>query len=185
MLAQKLLAARPAQLYKFRTSIDRLILCTYQSCNVTQNSVSHIKTRACLSPGSIKAVYKTGKLFFFLKYENQKSTRMVRLNVGKSHAAISCPGVPMWSRDYTSKMADDEEETAGKITSTPYGPRVIELTKGQNGFGFNVRGQVSEGGQLKSINGELYAPLQHVSAVLEDGPAHASGLRIGDRILEV
>lgn len=92
---------------------------------------------------------------------------------------------PMWSRDYASTMADDEEEASDNFRSTAYGPRVIELNKGPNGFGFNVRGQVSEGGQLKSINGELYAPLQHVSAVLENGPAHVGGLRIGDRILEV
>lgn len=92
----------------------------------------------------------------------------------------------MWSRDYSSNMADDEEEVSeNSVRSSPYGPRVIELTKGPNGFGFNVRGQVSEGGQLKSINGELYAPLQHVSAVLENGPAHVGGLLIGDRILEV
>ncbi|EDO47744.1 predicted protein, partial [Nematostella vectensis] len=64
-------------------------------------------------------------------------------------------------------------------------PRLIELKKGPNGFGFNVRGQVSEGGQLRSINGELYAPLQHVSAVLENGPAHRGGVIVGDRILEV
>ena len=82
-----------------------------------------------------------------------------------------------------SNMADDEEADARQ--ADPYGPRLIELFRGQNGFGFNVRGQVSEGGQLKSINGELYAPLQHVSAVLESGPAHNGGVRIGDRILEV
>ncbi|KAH8345298.1 hypothetical protein KR067_007592, partial [Drosophila pandora] len=50
---------------------------------------------------------------------------------------------------------------------------------------FNVRGQVSEGGQLRSINGELYAPLQHVSAVLENGAAEKAGIKKGDRILEV
>ena len=44
------------------------------------------------------------------------------------------------------------------------------------GFGFNVRGQVNEGGTLRSINGELYAPLQHVSAVLEQGAAEQAGL---------
>lgn len=54
-----------------------------------------------------------------------------------------------------------------------------------SGFGFNVRGQVSEGGTLKSINGELYAPLQHVSAVLEGGAAQTAGVYKGDRILEV
>ena len=65
------------------------------------------------------------------------------------------------------------------------GPRVVTITKSETGFGFNVRGQVSEGGQLKSINGVLYAPLQHVSAVLEGGAAQRAGVRKGDRILEV
>ena len=54
-----------------------------------------------------------------------------------------------------------------------------------SGFGFNVRGQVSEGGNLKSINGELYAPLQHISAVLPGGAAETAGIFRGDRILEV
>ena len=53
------------------------------------------------------------------------------------------------------------------------------------GFGFNVRGQVSEGGNLKSINGELYPPLQHVSAVLEGGAAQVAGVYKGDRIIAV
>lgn len=44
---------------------------------------------------------------------------------------------------------------------------------------------LSAGGQLKSINGELYAPLQHVSAILENGSAERAGIRKGDRILEV
>lgn len=44
---------------------------------------------------------------------------------------------------------------------------------------------MSEGGTLKSINGELYAPLQHVSAVLEGGAAQVAGVFKGDRILEV
>ena len=43
----------------------------------------------------------------------------------------------------------------------------------------------SEGGQLRSINGELYAPMQHVSAVLQGGAAELAGVRKGDRILEV
>jgi len=67
----------------------------------------------------------------------------------------------------------------------PLGPRVVYITKSDTGFGFNVRGQVSEGGQLRSINGELYAPMQHVSAVLEGGAAQKAGVRRGDRILEV
>nr|CAH7721942.1 unnamed protein product [Callosobruchus chinensis] len=65
------------------------------------------------------------------------------------------------------------------------GPRVVTINKTETGFGFNVRGQVSEGGQLRSINGELYAPLQHVSAVLDRGAAEQAGIRKGDRILEV
>uniref|UniRef100_H2YR40 PDZ domain-containing protein n=1 Tax=Ciona savignyi TaxID=51511 RepID=H2YR40_CIOSA len=65
------------------------------------------------------------------------------------------------------------------------GPRKVTIAKTDTGFGFNVRGQVSEGGQLKSINGVLYAPLQHVSAILENGSAELAGVRPGDRILEV
>ena len=64
-------------------------------------------------------------------------------------------------------------------------PHLVTIVKSETGFGFNVKGQVSEGGQLKSINGELYAPLQHVSAVLPGGAAELAGLLKGDRILEV
>ena len=53
------------------------------------------------------------------------------------------------------------------------------------GFGFNIRGQICEGGVLRSINGDLYPPLQHVSAVLEGGAAESAGLYKGDRILAV
>lgn len=70
-------------------------------------------------------------------------------------------------------------------TGVNNGPRVVTINKTDTGFGFNVRGQVSEGGQLRSINGELYAPLQHVSAVLDHGAAEQAGIRKGDRILEV
>lgn len=87
-------------------------------------------------------------------------------------------------------MADDIA-TADRIfrvqnkMKIPAGPRVVTINKTETGFGFNVRGQVSEGGQLRSINGELYAPLQHVSAVLDRGAAEQAGIRKGDRILEV
>jgi len=64
-------------------------------------------------------------------------------------------------------------------------PHVVTIHKTETGFGFNVRGQVSEGGNLKSINGELYAPLQHISAVLPGGAAEVAGVFRGDRILEV
>ena len=76
-------------------------------------------------------------------------------------------------------MSDGEDDRL------PSGPRVVNIFKTETGFGFNVRGQVSEGGPLRSINGELYAPLQHVSAVLEGGAAERAGVRKGDRILEV
>lgn len=65
------------------------------------------------------------------------------------------------------------------------GPRIVRIIKSESGYGFNVRGQVSEGGQLRSINGQLYAPLQHVSAVLPGGAADRAGISRGDRILEV
>ena len=42
-----------------------------------------------------------------------------------------------------------------------------------------------KGGVLRSINGQLYAPLQHVSAVLPGGVAEKAGILKGDRILEV
>lgn len=71
------------------------------------------------------------------------------------------------------------------MQASPFGPRVVTIYKTETGFGFNVRGQVSEGGQLRSINGELYAPLQHVSAVLDNGAAEKAGIKKGDRILEV
>lgn len=73
----------------------------------------------------------------------------------------------------------------GNGDSPSSGPRVVTIIKSETGFGFNVRGQVSEGGQLRSINGELYAPMQHISAVLAGGAAEKSGVRKGDKILEV
>ena len=86
-------------------------------------------------------------------------------------------------------MADDggSDAAADRKRKEPeyYKPRLVQLRKGERGFGFNVRGQISEGGQLRPINGELYAPLQHISAVLPDGPADEAGLVTGDRILQV
>lgn len=79
-------------------------------------------------------------------------------------------------------MVGSGSQTPTLVTS---GPRVVRIIKSESGYGFNVRGQVSEGGQLRSINGELYAPLQHVSAVLPGGAADRAGIVKGDRILEV
>jgi len=93
-------------------------------------------------------------------------------------------------------MADSDDESVGSPGSRspergsrspdpPLGPRLVTIVKSETGFGFNVRGQVSEGGQLRSIGGELYAPMQHVSAVLTGGAAARAGVRRGDRIYEV
>ena len=83
---------------------------------------------------------------------------------------------------FPGAQSEEEITMAGEPVN---GPRVVTVVKSETGFGFNVRGQVSEGGPLKSINGELYAPLQHVSAVLDGGAAEKAGIRRGDRILEV
>ena len=81
-------------------------------------------------------------------------------------------------------MSQDSTDD-GLIHEQEQGPRTVVVQKTHQGFGFNVRGQVSEGGTLKSIGGKLYAPMQYISAVLKDGPAEKAGLKIGDRILEV
>ena len=71
-----------------------------------------------------------------------------------------------------------EEVTVGSV-------RTVTVNKTSRGFGFNLRGQVAEGGQLRSIGGELYGPMQHISYVLEGGAADLAGVKEGDRILEV
>ncbi|TRY74323.1 hypothetical protein DNTS_032024 [Danionella cerebrum] len=90
--------------------------------------------------------------------------------------------LPAAPRVNGSGTLTSEAQTPTMVTS---GPRVVRIVKSESGYGFNVRGQVSEGGQLRSINGELYAPLQHVSAVLPGGAADRAGIVKGDRILEV
>lgn len=88
----------------------------------------------------------------------------------------------------TLKTTENERRSSAngaKQMADPAGPRVVTIYKTDTGFGFNVRGQISEGGQLRSINGQLYAPLQHVSACLDNGAAEKAGIKKGDRILEV
>jgi len=94
------------------------------------------------------------------------------------------------NNELTLNNSEEQHQQNGfygsKLSSTiNNGPRVVKIVKSETGFGFNVRGQVSEGGQLRSINGQLYAPLQHVSAVLKGGAADKAGIIKGDRILEV
>lgn len=84
----------------------------------------------------------------------------------------------------TSPNSTKSKQMSNTTVNTT-GPRVVKICKTETGFGFNVRGQISEGGQLRSINGQLYAPLQHVSACLDNGAAEKAGIKKGDRILEV
>ncbi|KAL9820851.1 sorting nexin-27-like isoform 3-T3 [Geothlypis trichas] len=88
-------------------------------------------------------------------------------------------------------MADEEGEVRagarnGSGRPPQAGPASSASSSRSQGYGFNVRGQVSEGGQLRAINGELFAPLQRVSAVLGGGAADcAGGAQRGPRILEI
>uniref|UniRef100_A0A8C6PTA7 Sorting nexin-27 n=1 Tax=Nothobranchius furzeri TaxID=105023 RepID=A0A8C6PTA7_NOTFU len=102
----------------------------------------------------------------------------------------SVPPLPQPSSRNGSGSGNVTPDTGGSCwqttpTTVTSGPRLVRIVKSDSGYGFNVRGQVSEGGQLRSINGELYAPLQHVSAVLPGGAADRAGVSKGDRILEV
>lgn len=89
------------------------------------------------------------------------------------------------SAESKQKIAVQNYQTSQQMATATSGPRVVTIYKTETGFGFNVRGQISEGGQLRSINGQLYAPLQHVSACLDNGAAEKAGIKKGDRILEV
>ncbi|KAJ1371850.1 hypothetical protein KIN20_033881 [Parelaphostrongylus tenuis] len=91
--------------------------------------------------------------------------------------------------DESDESSDDSRPSGHSSTHKrlPFDPKphLVTIVKTNTGFGFNVKGQVSEGGQLRSLNGQLYAPLQHVSAVLPDGAAERANLKRGDRILQV
>ncbi|CAI2301506.1 unnamed protein product [Caenorhabditis sp. 36 PRJEB53466] len=92
------------------------------------------------------------------------------------------------SDEHIHSRHSSRSDTASSSSSPPiFNPRphLVTVVKSISGFGFNVKGQVSEGGQFRSLNGDLYMPLQHVSAVLAEGAADLAGLRKGDRILEV
>ena len=89
------------------------------------------------------------------------------------------------SSSLRDKSDVDSIAESAKKSELKKGQRKIFIQKSETGFGFNVRGQVSEGGPLKIYNGEFYAPLQQVSAVLQNGAAEKAGLCKGDRILEV
>lgn len=101
-------------------------------------------------------------------------------------ADVEGDGTRSTSASRNGPVVASSASTGGQnVPMATSGPRMVRIVKSESGYGFNVRGQVSEGGQLRSINGELYAPLQHVSAVLPGGAADRAGISKGDRILEV
>lgn len=104
------------------------------------------------------------------------------VNNSQSISSSTSPSHLINKKSTTTQMSTNSTTTT---TATASGPRVVTIYKTETGFGFNVRGQISEGGQLRSINGQLYAPLQHVSACLCNGAAEKAGIKKGDRILEV
>jgi hypothetical protein len=59
------------------------------------------------------------------------------------------------------KISVEEHASSGEGGfSKPFqGPHTISITKSETGFGFNVRGQIGEGGPMKSINGEFLSSL--------------------------
>lgn len=111
------------------------------------------------------------------------TTTTVNNNNNNQNISSSSPS----SSTKTSPSPNTKPKQMSNTTTTTAtsGPRVVTIYKTETGFGFNVRGQISEGGQLRSINGQLYAPLQHVSACLDNGAAEKAGIKKGDRILEV
>lgn len=117
----------------------------------------------------------------------QRNDRAIKSNTNspiennKNHSApVNNQNISKPSSTKTSPSTNTKQ-----MSNNLNGPRVVTIYKTETGFGFNVRGQISEGGQLRSINGQLYAPLQHVSACLDNGAAEKAGIKKGDRILEV
>ncbi|KAK5850582.1 hypothetical protein PBY51_001450 [Eleginops maclovinus] len=96
-----------------------------------------------------------------------------------------CSSVPPLPHPSSRNGSGNGNVTPGscQATTVTSGPRLVQIVKSDSGYGFNARGQVSEGGPLRSINGELYAPLQSVSAALPGGDG--AGISEGDRIIEV
>lgn len=43
----------------------------------------------------------------------------------------------------------------------------VHIERGNQGFGFNIKGPTQAGGTLQAINGRLYPPLQYISHVDE------------------
>ena len=116
-------------------------------------------------------------------HHHGKSSNENRIRSDSSSNDDSAVSSSSYSKATTLKSQTFSSQSINE--STTKGPRKICIQKSETGFGFNVRGQISEGGPLKIYNGEFYAPLQQVSAVLLGGAAEKAGLFKGDRILEV
>lgn len=113
--------------------------------------------------------------------KSNKNNSPLEINTNHNSATVNnSQNISLPSSTKTSPSTNTKQ-----MSTNPNGPRVVTIYKTETGFGFNVRGQISEGGQLRSINGQLYAPLQHVSACLDNGAAEKAGIKKGDRILEV
>eukprot|EP00056_Hartaetosiga_gracilis_P007071 m.103842 g.103842 ORF g.103842 m.103842 type:complete len:639 (+) comp12624_c1_seq1:133-2049(+) len=61
----------------------------------------------------------------------------------------------------------------------------VHIDRGNQGFGFNIKGTTATGGNMFAINGRLYPPLQYISHVDVGGAGWNAGLRCWDRILSV
>jgi len=87
----------------------------------------------------------------------QQQTRQT----GGALAAASAPANPTSSTAAaTTTAANPAAAQATQAAQRLLHPHIVTIVKTETGFGFNVRGQVSEGGTLRSINGQLYPPLQ-------------------------
>ena len=86
--------------------------------------------------------------------------------------------------------ATESEDIQGKEPTTravgvTKNEQVCEVFLGTKGFGFSIKGTTQLGGALVAIAGTLCPLLQYVSSIDEGGAAHAGGVRLHDRLLEV
>ncbi|XP_053154950.1 Na(+)/H(+) exchange regulatory cofactor NHE-RF1 [Hemicordylus capensis] len=76
------------------------------------------------------------------------------------------------SEEPEAKKVDGEEKSHAAAQRNELRPRLCQMKKGPNGYGFNLHSDKSK-------------PGQYVRAVDPDSPAESSGLRPQDRIIEV
>lgn len=66
-----------------------------------------------------------------------------------------------------------------------YLPRIVHLKTDKKNFGFNLKGPLSSGGTMRSLNGGLYPPLHYIYSMDVHHCAIKSDLKIYDTILEM